>query len=257
MVTAILLSGGVGERLSSDVPKQYIRIGGRMIVTYALEVLIRHMLIDEIYIVAEQEWYEKILSDLAEFGIPADKVCGGVHPGQTRQFSILNGLEAIIGRGNRQSDGIGGSGGSRGTENVSSPDPDMVIIHDAARPILADEQISACLHALKEHEGAMPVLSMKDTVYVSEDGSRVSALVDRQKLYAGQAPEAFHLEQYYLANRALQKKGDLLCINGSTEPAILAGMDVIMIPGDEHNFKITTAEDLERFRKLVEKDLVP
>lgn len=240
MVTAILLSGGIGTRLSSDVPKQYIRIGGRMIITYSLEILIRHPMIDGICIVAEREWYERILCELEALGIPVDKLRGCAQPGQTRQGSIVNGLEYLI------------MSRSEGAEYVSPSD--QVIIHDAARPVLAEAQISACLNALKEHEGAMPVLPMKDTIYMSEDGSRVSSLVDRNKFYAGQAPEAFHLKRYYLANGKLLAQGELNRINGSTEPAILAGMDVAMIPGDENNFKITTAEDLERFRKLIEKD---
>lgn len=241
MVVAILLSGGIGTRLPSEIPKQYISIKGRMIITYTLEVLIRHPLIDEIYIVSEQKWYEQVLCELDRQKIPAGKVRGCVKPGNNRQGSIVNGLEAIIGQR-----------GITEEENISSED--QVIIHDAVRPVLTADQVSACLGALKEHEGVMPVLPMKDTVYMSEDGSSVSSLIDRNKLYAGQAPEAFCLKKYYLANRKLIQKEGLFCINGSTEPAILAGMDVIMIPGDEHNFKITTVEDLERFRDLMEKD---
>lgn len=239
MVTAILLSGGIGARLSCDIPKQYISVGGRMIVTYSLETLVYHPFVDEICIVAEQEWYERILAEQARLGIPVDKIKSCAQPGKTRQCSVLNGLEEIV-----KCKNVGG----RKPDGTSSSD--RVLIHDAARPVLPKEQISACLHALEEHEGAMPVLPMKDTIYMSEDGSSVSSLVERHKLYAGQAPEAFHLEKYYNANRALQQEKKLSGINGSTEPAILAGMDVIMIPGDEHNFKITTAEDLERFRKL-------
>ena len=76
--------------------------------------------------------------------------------------------------------------------------------------------------------------------------------MDRGKVYAGQAPEVFLLGKYYEANRALLPD-KILEINGSTEPAVMAGMDIVMIPGDERNFKITTAADLERFREIVQK----
>ena len=69
-------------------------------------------------------------------------------------------------------------------------------------------------------------------------------------MIAGQAPEAFRLGRYYQANRALSEE-QLLAINGSTEPAIMAGMDICYIAGDERNFKVTTKEDLERFRRIV------
>lgn len=74
--------------------------------------------------------------------------------------------------------------------------------------------------------------------------------MDRSTIYAGQAPEVFVLGRYYEANRRLLPD-DILKINGSTEPAILAGMDIAMIPGDEGNFKITTKADLERFCKMI------
>jgi 2-C-methyl-D-erythritol 4-phosphate cytidylyltransferase len=88
---------------------------------------------------------------------------------------------------------------------------------------------------------------MKDTVYLSNDGKKVSALLKREEVYAGQAPEMFVFGKYLEANRRLLPD-DILKINGSTEPAILYGMDIAMIPGDEGNFKITTREDLERMK---------
>ena len=77
-------------------------------------------------------------------------------------------------------------------------------------------------------------------------------LLEREKVFAGQAPEVFDFEKYYEANVRLFPDG-LQKIRGSTEPAVLAGMDVIMIPGDEKNYKITTKGDLERFRKEKEE----
>jgi 2-C-methyl-D-erythritol 4-phosphate cytidylyltransferase len=91
----------------------------------------------------------------------------------------------------------------------------------------------------------MPVLPMKDTVYMSNDGKKVDALLDRSTIYAGQAPELYRLKPYYDACVSLLPQ-EILSINGSTEPAIRAGLDVAMIPGDEGNYKITTKADLER-----------
>lgn len=133
MVTAILLSGGAGTRLASDIPKQYIRIGGRMIVTYSLETLITHPLVDEVCIVAESAWYERILCELAGKGIAADKLMGCAEPGYNRQESILNGLETVIAKRNG------------GAEPLTPSD--QVLIHDAARPILTgNRSVHACMH---------------------------------------------------------------------------------------------------------------
>ena len=127
---------------------------------------------------------------------------------------------------------------------------DNIIIHDAARPFVSVENIDECITALDSHEGAMPVLPMKDTVYFSRTGKHVDELLNRSCIYAGQAPEAFRFDKYMEANEALLPD-KILMINGSTEPAIMAGLDVAMIPGDQRNFKVTTDEDLARAREIL------
>ena len=112
--------------------------------------------------------------------------------------------------------------------------------------------ITKCILAAQKHDGAIPVLPMKDTVYLSENGSSISSLIPREKLYAGQAPEAFKLGKYYAANERLLPD-EIKKINGSTEPAVMYNMDIAMIKGDENNFKITTPADLERFKEMVIK----
>ena len=180
-------------------------------------------------IVAEEEWREIILSDLKQCGQNTEKIIGFAVPGVTRQFSILNALNYIKYEWNTE------------TEEIN------VLIHDAAIPNLSSDMISQCMDALKEHEGVMPVLPMKDTIYESKDGMTVTNLLDRRCLFAGQAPEGFRFDLYYQANKKLLPDR-LHQINGATEPAMLANMDVVMISGDENNYKITTQVDLHRFK---------
>lgn len=242
MNIAILLSGGTGQRMGLDMPKQYIRVSGKMLIIYCLETLLAHPTIDAVRIVAEDEWRETILDETREYGLDSGKICGFSTPGAVRQSSIFNALTDL-----KTSNLI------HETEykyNVIPPH-NAVLIHDAARPNLSGRQITACFDALKEHDGVMPVLPMKDTVYLSAGGGRIAELLEREKIFAGQAPEAFEFEKYYQANRKLLPN-ELQRINGSTEPAVMAGMDIVMIPGDENNYKITTKADLERFRKQTE-----
>lgn len=234
MNIAILLSGGTGTRLGAEIPKQYIRVADQMIITYSLKVLVEHPQINGIVIVAEEEWREFILFDLQQYAQNTEKRIAFTVPGITRQYSVLNALNYIKYEWNTE------------TEEIN------VLIHDAARPNLSSDMISQCMDALKEHDGIMPVLSMKDTIYESKDGRSITALLDRSRLFAGQAPEGFRFDLYYEANQKLLPD-KLHLINGATEPAILAGMDVAMISGDENNYKITTQADLERFRETMEK----
>ncbi len=225
MNTALILAGGAGTRLGGTLPKQYIEVAGRPVISYCLDIFEKHPDVDTLRIVAGESWHGSIS------GWTGKKFRGFSRPGQNRQLSILNGLEDIL------------AGGEEG---------DLVIIHDGARPVVTARLIAECIEACKGHEGAMPALPMKDTVYASRDGRKISALLDRGSIYAGQAPEVFKLGAYYEANRKLLPE-KILKINGSAEPAVLAGMDIAMIPGDENNFKITTRADLERFRRLVEE----
>lgn len=222
MNIAIILSGGTGTRLGSQIPKQYLEVEGRTIISYCLEVLDQCSQIDAIQIVADDSWHDVIKRT------QMSKFRGFSKPGANRQLSIFNALEDV---------------------KQYAKEEDVVIIHDAARPCVTDKMIMDLVNACREHEGALPVLPMKDTVYMSEDGKVISSLLNRSQIFAGQAPEAFVFGKYYDANvRLLPEK--ILAINGSTEPAIMAGMDVAMIPGDENNFKITTVQDLERFQQL-------
>lgn len=225
MNIAIVLSGGTGTRLGAEIPKQYIKVKDKMIISYCLDVLEKCPLIDAIQIVADGSWHKEIL----EYGMK--KLIGFSNPGENRQLSIYNALRDI--------------------DKVVNEDV-TIIIHDAARPFVSEEMIVGLLKACEEHDGALPVLPMKDTVYMSDDGKGITSLLNRSQIFAGQAPEAFHFAKYCEANEKLIPN-DILKINGSTEPAIMVGMDIAMIPGDEKNFKITTAEDLERFRQIVEE----
>ena len=249
MNTAILLSGGIGSRLHSDVPKQYIYINGRMLITYALEALVKSHFISRIMIVADEKWQEHILSDAAANNVPTDKIMVFAQPGFNRQASIINGMQEVL-RKIASQNLCSGAYCKESLKDSGITEEATVFIHDAARPLLSQKQVSDCFGALAGHDGVLPVLPMKDTIYLSQNMRTVSKLLDRNRLFAGQAPELFLFKKYYNANMALTQEC-LAKINGSTEPAVMAGMDIVMILGDENNFKVTTKQDLERLCSLL------
>ena len=167
MNIALLLSGGTGTRLGADIPKQYLGVSGKPVISYSLERLSCHSKIDTIWIVAEAMWQKQIMKWLPEYD-PRHKCRGFSLPGANRQLSILHGLEDM---------------------KAYAGESDYVLIHDAARPLLSEELITNCLEALHGHDGVLPVLPMKDTIYASRDGKMITSLLDRSCLFAGQRSE--------------------------------------------------------------------
>ena len=228
MNIAIILSGGTGTRLGGDIPKQYTVTGGRSMIARAMEPFFWHARIDAVQIVADSAYHGKIREDVEDL----TRFRGFSAPGETRALSILNALRDIA---------------------SFASDDDIVIIHDAARPFVSLEQISDLIDACREHDGALPVLPMKDTVYLLPESTQAGIeMLDRSRIVAGQAPEAFRFGKYLAANEALLPDR-IKTINGSTEPALLAGMDIVTIPGDEKNLKVTTKEDLARYIRILDE----
>lgn len=228
MNTAIILAGGVGSRMGECAsPKQYLPLQGRPVIDYSLCVFQEHPNIDSIVIVAAEEW-RSFLNDLISQG-NITKFLGYADPGTTRQFSIFNGLQAV---------------------QHLAPETDNVVIHDAARPLVTAELISACLDGLTHADGVMPVLPMKDTCYLSEDGQHISRLVPRKELFAGQSPEAFHFYPYLRAHEDMPRE-EMEAISGSSEMAFKCGLHVFLTPGSENNIKLTTKKDFTLLEKYL------
>lgn len=191
---------------------------------YSLEKFEQHNKIDKIIIVASNEWKEYIEKLMTEYSI--SKYIGVAQAGKSRQHSILKGLEYA--------------------KNQGACKDDIVIIHDAARPCVSEKIIDDCIDELNVADGAMPVISVKDTVYMSKDGKHIDKLLKRDNIYAGQAPESFRFGKYYDANVKLSDE-ELQKIRGSSEVAFKAGINIKLFAGEETNYKITTIEDLHKF----------
>lgn len=229
MNIAIILSGGVGTRMGADCPKQYIEVNDRPIISWCIETFASRKDISKVIIVADNKWISYLKTHTA---FETGKLCFA-EPGETRQYSILSGLYKA--------------------KELGFDNDDVIVIHDAARPLVTDRIIDECIKGINEgYDGVMPALRVKDTTYLSEDGVVVSSLLDRSKLRAGQSPESFRLGDYLKLHEKISRE-EILKINGSTEIAFKAGQKVKIIDGDETNFKITTPDDLNRFKQILTK----
>ena len=225
---AIILSGGVGSRMGLNIPKQYVMVNDMPILNYCLQTFLNNENIDSLVIGVADEWLEFVKENLSKLN-PTKPVLFA-KPGETRQYSIYNALKVA-------------------RENCAEDD-DLVIIHDGARPLVSDDLINRCLEGCQEADGIMPVIPVKDTTYLSEDGKHIQSLLDRSHLWAGQAPEAFRFGKYIKVHDEMPRE-ELLKINGSTELAYKAGLECQMVEGDPMNFKITTSEDLSNFESII------
>ncbi len=225
---AIILAGGIGSRMGTDgPPKQYCMVEGKPVLVFTLEKFEQCPAVDRIVVVASESWHGRISDWAGEYSIV--KLRSLAPAGSSRQSSVLSGLDACLAEG----------GGK----------DDVVVIHDAARPLVSISLIEECISAAARYGGCMPVLPVHDTVYRSSDGARISGLLDREQLFVGQTPEAYRLDAYARLNR--EADGDeLRSCHGSSEIAYRHGMEVRLIPGAEMNFKLTTPEDMSRFRTI-------
>lgn len=228
MNIAIILSGGVGSRMGLNIPKQYVMVNGQPVINYCLKTFFDNEKTDAIVIGVADEWKDFVQEHLAKLN-PTKPVYFS-EPGETRQYSIYNALNVV-------------------KENGFAGD-DIVLIHDAARPLVSHDLINRCYEGCIEADGIMPVIPVKDTTYLSEDGKHIQSLLNRSHLWAGQAPEAFRLGKYLRVHDEMPRE-ELLKINGSTEIAFKSGLDCQMVDGDPMNFKITTPEDLSNFEAII------
>jgi 2-C-methyl-D-erythritol 4-phosphate cytidylyltransferase/2-C-methyl-D-erythritol 2,4-cyclodiphosphate synthase len=217
-IAAILVAAGSGSRFGGDQPKQFTMIAGKPVIRHAAEALLPH-------VVALQP-----VGDAGAIAAALDglDVLPAVPGGDTRQASVRLGLQALV-----------------------AQTPDVVLVHDAARPFLPPTTIPALLAALRTHDGAIPGVPVADTLKRVQSG-RIVATVPRDGLFRAQTPQAF---RYHLL-RALHATGGA----GATDDAALleaAGHPVAIISGAEDNIKLTYPEDLVRLQRALAPGLVP
>jgi 2-C-methyl-D-erythritol 4-phosphate cytidylyltransferase len=217
---AILVAAGRGDRLGVDRPKAFAKLAGRVLLAESLERLDRSDWIESIVIVAPEGWEEPAIL-LAE-ELSASKAVACVTGGATRADSVRAGLAEVP------------------EEAV------VVLVHDAARPVLPEEVIERVIAPLGEGwDGAVPSLPLADTVKRAGPDGAVVETVDRADLYAVQTPQAFAAD---LLRRALAGSADGTDCASFVEAA---GGRVKVVEGDRRLVKITDAADLEFVEALL------
>jgi len=223
-VAALIVAAGRGTRAGDGLPKQYRSLAGRPVLAWAAAPLIESSHISRVLVVIDPA--DRALLDAA---LPQGaKVLPPVAGGATRQASVLAGLESL----------------------AINP-PDIVLVHDAARPFASSDLINAAIFQIRNGAaGAVPGLAVVDTIKAVDGVGRVVATPDRAGLRAVQTPQAFAYQALLAAHRAAAAQG----VEGLTDDASVmewAGYRVVVFPGEGGNTKITHPEDFaEAERRL-------
>lgn len=223
----LLMMGGSGTRLGTDVPKQYIEVAGKPIFYYIVKEYAQMEEINMICIVSHSSWIEFVQDAIMDIPFCCQvKLAAG---GNSRSASVRNGLRAV--------------------EEYAS-EQDVVLIHDATHPYVDTDGVREIIEAVKQFGGATLGAQQYDTCYLMDEKSRLKRVVPRQELVSGASPEAFRygdISQIYFKST----EDELNQMTSAGAIALAHSIPMKVVPAKVLNLKITYPEDLELFRLLV------
>ena len=216
----LLIAGGAGNRMHQDIPKQFITVNERPVIVYTLEAFEKHPEIDAIGVVCIEGWEQVLWAYAKQFNIT--KLQYVVPGGKNGQDSIRNGVYEL--------------------EKHFEPE-DIVLIHDAIRPMVSAEIISDNIRVAREFGNAI-------TVMQTQDGMVSTGSYPRDRLKRTQTPQAFHIGDICDLHRRALEAGITNSVASCTLK-IEMGEQVYFSAGSEKNIKLTTVEDIDIFKALL------
>lgn len=227
MINALIIAGGVGERTGNKVPKQFLNIFDKPIIIYTLEAFQKHKEVDAITVVCLDGWHEFLKTYCQQFGI--SKLVSVVSGGVNGQNSIYNGIVDI---------------------STRCKGDDIVIIHEATRPLVSGDIISDSIRVCKEFGGAVAAVSCNDAMLNMSSYDTANKYIPRETLVKAQNPHTFPLDKLLWAHKLAKERMITDSVATSTLMAEL-GEPLHLSKGSEKNFKITTNEDIEIFKAII------
>lgn len=223
----LLIAGGSGTRMHQDIPKQFLTVNEKPVIVYTLEAFQNHPEIDAIAVVCIEGWEHVLWAYANQFNITKLKyvVPGGING----QDSIRNGVYEL--------------------EKYFDSE-DIVLIHDAIRPMVSAAIISDCIRITKKRGNAVTVIPCAEAMIQTEDGEVSVGSYPRERLKRTQTPQGFHIGKICDLHRRALNAG----INNSVASCTLMiemGERVFFSVGSEKNIKLTTVEDIDIFKALL------
>lgn len=226
MNIALILAGGSGTRTEQSVPKQFICIYEKPIIIYTLEAFQRHPEIDAIIVSCISGWHDVLKGYAAAAGIT--KLKWVVEGGENGQASARKALLAL--------------------ENVCKDD-DIVVIHDAVRPMISEEIITDCIAKAKEYGSGLSAVRCQETIMKTDDGESGKEGINRNDIMRVQTPQAYRYGKVLWAHKEALNRGITNAVYTNTLMLEL-GEELHFSYGSNKNIKITTLEDIDMFKAL-------
>lgn len=227
MNIGLIIAGGSGVRMGQNIPKQFLTVNEKPVIVYTLEAFEKHVQIDEIAVVCISGWENVLWAYAEQFNITKLK---HVFPGgQNGQDSIRNGIYGLAEHHDKK---------------------DVVLIHDAIRPMVSAEIISDCIRVTEEKGCAITVIPCAEAMMQTEDGFVSTGSYDRSKLKRTQTPQGFVLGDICNLHKKALEKGITNSVASCTLK-IEMGEQVYFSEGSEKNIKLTTLEDIDIFKALL------
>jgi 2-C-methyl-D-erythritol 4-phosphate cytidylyltransferase len=229
-MVAVVLGGGVGQRLGAGMPKQLLTLGGQTLVERCVAAFDQAPGVDEVLVVMARGYTEQVKAMLADGGY--QKVTDVIEGGATRPDSTRVALAAIAAGGR-----LGATGGGAGLDCG-------VLLHDAARPLVDQRIIADCVASLEVYEAAGVAVPTSDTIVITENGV-MRSVPRRETLFRCQTPQCFRLPVIARAHELAAADPDFAPTDDcGVVLRYLPGVDVHIVPGSERNIKITYPQDL-------------
>lgn len=226
---ALIIAGGSGNRMGQDIPKQFMHVDNCPIIVHTMKCFQNHPDINGIAVVCLKGWETVLQSYANQFLI--DKLKWIFPGGDTGMESIHNGIY--------------------GLKEAGCDDEDLVLIHDAVRPLLSQDIISSNIAICKAYGYAITGIQCREAILESEDGFTSTNSIPRDKLIRTQTPQTFRLKNIIDVHEQAKLMKIENSVSSATLVAEVGNRTMHIVPGSEKNIKITTVEDLEILKALM------
>lgn len=231
MNIAIVLAGGLGNRMNNSVPKQFLKVYGKPVLIYTLESFQQHPQIDAIEVVCLEGWQTEVLNYIKQYEL--SKVRWVVAGGMTVQESIRNGVFFL--------------------ENKAE-DEDIIVIHDGVRPLVDSSVLADAISVCRQYGNAVSALPFNEQIFVAdcEDTGATNKYIPREMLRRVSTPQAYSfgiLDEKY--HEAFEKSKGIHGASYTNTMMAELGVKLHFSAGSDKNIKLTTKEDLEIFKSIL------